>query len=222
MKISESAIVKVSVCGIFSRPTFKSEMVTQALKSEKVKLVDKKNNWFKVYLVKDGYTGWIHEMYFSDSKILKQTFKPEMFTDFPIINKAFSMLGVPYVWGGRSSNGYDCSGLIQTLMDSLGYQFPRDAKDQVKSKYLKEVSLIDSLESDIVFFEENSIVTHVGILISKPKFSKNSSGYKFYIIHSSGTVKISELIIDRDMYAIIDDKSNEVKLHKIMRFYSNE
>ena len=161
-------------------------------------------------------------MYFSDSKILKQTFKPEMFTDFPIINKAFSMLGVPYVWGGRSSNGYDCSGLIQTLMDSLGYQFPRDTKDQVKSKYLKEVSLIDSLESDIVFFEENSIVTHVGILISKPKFSKNSSGYKFYIIHSSGTVKISELIIDRDMYAIIDDKSNEVKLHKIMRFYSNE
>ena len=66
MKIPERAIVKVSVCGIFAEPTFKSEMVNQALESESVQIISKKNNWYQVCLDNDGYEGWIHEMYFND------------------------------------------------------------------------------------------------------------------------------------------------------------
>ena len=219
MKNSNHAIVKVSVCGIFAEPTFKSEMVNQALISEQVQIIDKKDSWYKVQLDSDGYKGWIHEMYFSDISPLNESFNPEMFVRFPIIQTAFQMIGKPYVWGGRSSNGYDCSGLIQTTMNILGVDFPRDAKDQVDSKLLYEVKFQESLESDIAFFEENNIVSHVGILISASEVVADNLGFRFFMIHSSGMVKISEVKFDNSLYAFIDGKHDKkIKLHKIMRF----
>ena len=69
------------------------------------------------------------------------------FSDFPIIKGAYKMLGKPYIWGGRSYQGYDCSGLVQTTMNSLGFDFPRDAKKQAESNLLYEVAIEDD-ESD--------------------------------------------------------------------------
>lgn len=219
MKLPESAIVKVSVCGIFAEPTFKSEMVNQALISEQVQVIDKKDNWYKVCLKNDGYKGWIHEMYFCDASKLNKSFNSEMFAESPIVQIAFQMLGKPYVWGGRSSNGYDCSGLVQTTMNMLGVHFPRDTKEQIKSKLLYEVKLQEALESDIVFFEENNVVSHVGILISAVDSIANNLEFRFFIIHSSGMVKISEVKLDNSLFISIDGKyDKKVKLHKIMRF----
>ena len=219
MKISERAIVKVSVCGIFAEPTFKSEMVNQALKSESVQIISKKDNWYQVCLDNDGYEGWIHEMYFNDPSNLNKSFTQSMFLKFPIIQTVFQMIGKPYVWGGRSSHGYDCSGLIQTAMNMLGVDFPRDAKDQVNSRLLHEVKLQESLESDIVFFEENKMVSHVGVLISAAESILNNTEFRFFMIHSSGMVKISEVKLDSSLLASIDGKYDEkLKLHKIMRF----
>ena len=219
MKNSENAIIKVSVCGIFAEPTFKSEMVNQALISEQVQIIDKKDNWYRVCLKNDGYEGWIHEMYFCNVSKLNKDFNQEMFEDFPIIQTAFQMLGKPYVWGGRSANGYDCSGLIQTTLNILGVKFPRDAKEQVNSKLLYEVKLQESLKSDIVFFEEKKMVVHVGILISEADFNVTNSEFKFFMIHSSGMVKISEVRVDKSLLVSIDEKCDKkVKLHKIMRF----
>ena len=219
MKIPERAIVKVSVCGIFAEPTFKSEMVNQALESESVQIISKKNNWYQVCLDNDGYEGWIHEMYFNDSSNLNKSFTQSMFLKFPIIQTVFQMIGKPYIWGGRSFHGYDCSGLIQTAMNMLGVDFPRDAKDQVNSRLLHEVKLQESLKSDIVFFEEKKMVVHVGILISETDFNVTNSEFKFFMIHSSGMVKISEVRVDKSLLVSIDEKCDKkVKLHKIMRF----
>ena len=80
MKNPERASIKVSVCGIFAEPTFKSEMVTQALMSEVVEVWDRNDNWYKIHLLYDGYEGWIHEMY------LKSTNTKE-FDDIVVNNK---------------------------------------------------------------------------------------------------------------------------------------
>ena len=146
MKIPERAIVNVSVCGIFAQPTFKSEMVNQALIKEKVTIIDKKDNWYKAYLSHDKYEGWIHEMYLdignkNNRNLIDDTYYIQRFSKTPILNEAFKLLGKPYLWGGRSFQGYDCSGLVQSCSALVGYKIPRDAKDQIKSNLLLEVEI---------------------------------------------------------------------------------
>jgi len=226
MKLPERAIVKVSACGIFAEPTFKSEMVNQALELEQVEIVDRKDSWLKICLMPDGYRGWIHEMYLNDLTSSEDYLKDidmNKFSNFPIIKTALEMLGKPYLWGGRSSQGYDCSGLIQTTMNSLGFQFPRDTKDQINSDLLYEIELEDVKEQDFLFFQENNVVSHVAISISESIKVENNSKLAFHIIHSSGMVRVSRVIFDKLLYAFIDEgNKNEIKLYKAMRLKENE
>ena len=228
MKLPEHAVVKVSACGIFAHPTFKSEMVNQALIDEEVFISDKKDNWYKIELKHDGYIGWIHEMYLIFDKKINDIKVDEYylnkFSKNSIINKAFKMLGKPYLWGGRSFQGYDCSGFVQTCIKSLGVLFPRDAQEQVKSNLLYEIALKDISTGDLLFFEERNLVTHVAIAISFEDiddFSKKSinSGQ---IIHSYGSVKISEIVFNDMLYGIVDgNDEKKLKLHKVMRLKNN-
>ena len=221
MNFLELANVKVPACGIFAEPTFKSEMVNQVLEGEEVKIIDKKGRWLQVSLVFDGYEGWIHEMYLDSINASDDYLKEiniEDFSDFPIIKGAYKMLGKPYIWGGRSYQGYDCSGLVQTTMNSLGFDFPRDAKKQAESNLLYEVAIEDVLEQDFLFFEENGAISHVAISMTENINSKNNSHYRFYIIHSSGMVRVSNVIFDKLLNASIDGKrDSKIKLHKAMR-----
>ncbi len=224
MKIPERAIVNVSVCGIFAQPTFKSEMVNQALIKEKVTIIDKKDNWYKAYLNHDKYEGWIHEMYLDISNknnqdLIDETYYIERFSKIPILDEAFKLLGKPYLWGGRSFQGYDCSGLVQACASLIGFNLPRDAKDQVKSDLLLEVEIKNICSGDLLFFEENNFVNHVAIGINSFKNLNSKLIYSGEIIHSSGTVKISKIEFDSQLYGVVDNNhENKIKLHKIMRF----
>ena len=223
MKDPERGVIKVSACGIFSEPTFKSEMLTQALMFEEVLIFNKKDNWYKVELKHDGYKGWIHEMYLEDSKsVMNNKDYKENFSKSLILDKAFKMLGKPYLWGGRSFQGYDCSGLVQTCINALGFSFPRDAKDQINSELLYEIKLKDICSGDLLFFEQDKIVNHVGITINSFNLDEDSSSYYGKIIHSSGSVKISNIIFDNLLYGIIDgNDEKKIKLYKIMRLKEN-
>jgi hypothetical protein len=67
--------------------------------------------------------------------------------------------GAPYLWGGRSHDGLDCSGLVQLAVMAAGHPCPRDTKDQVKTLG-REISGERPQRGDFVFFER-----HVGIMI---------------------------------------------------------
>ena len=237
MKLPERAIVKVSACGIFTEPTFKSEMVNQALIDEEVLISNKKDSWYKIELKHDKYIGWIHEMYLTFDKnniedyqgYFRDEYK-ERFLGNPIINKAFKMLGKPYLWGGRSFQGYDCSGFVQACIKSLGVSFPRDARDQVNSTLLYEIDFKDISTGDLLFFEEENLVTHVAINIDIEKAithqlycHNKTSAYIGSIIHSYGSVKISVIIFDNQSYGVVDhNPEKKIKLYKIMRLKENE
>ena len=65
---NEYKIVYSSVASIYNKPTFTSELITQALIWEELLICNKKNNWYKVKQ-RDGYIGWIHSFYIVDSGI---------------------------------------------------------------------------------------------------------------------------------------------------------
>lgn len=99
-----------------------------------------------------------------------------------IVRIAKQFVNSPYLWGGRSPYGIDCSGLSQVVYKIMGINIPRDAGQQVKLG--ESVDFINMIQpGDLAFFDnEEEIITHVGIIIDKGK-----------ILHSSGFVKVDSL-----------------------------
>ena len=86
-----------------------------------------------------------------------------------IIHEAKKFLGVPYLWGGLSSNGLDCSGLVQLVLSRFGIQVPRDTSEQIHIG--SEVKREDIQSGDLIFFKR-----HVGIAIGKHTIIHSSIG----------------------------------------------
>jgi hypothetical protein len=110
-----------------------------------------------------------------------------------IIAQAEKLLGVPYLWGGMSAKGVDCSGLVRISHIMNGILLPRNASQQVKCGERVE---LDNLErGDLVFFgtpatdQKPMKITHVGIYLGGNK-----------IIHSSHRVRINSLIPGEEDY----------------------
>ncbi len=92
-----------------------------------------------------------------------------------IIEAAKGYLGVPYRWGGTSSDGFDCSGFIQHLFARAGFSVPRQAKNQIRVG--EEVADDALMPGDLVFFSTYARgASHVGIYLGGGEFIHASSG----------------------------------------------
>ncbi len=80
-----------------------------------------------------------------------------------IVRTAKLFLGLPYLWGGTSGFGFDCSGLTHLVFAMRGLIIPRDADAQAKVG--EAVDRADLRPGDLVFFATNGVVHHVGIYV---------------------------------------------------------
>lgn len=141
-------IVKARATHIYPHPTFKSRTHLSLSFMSRLALSDKTENGFSQ--LEDG--SWV----FNDHIERLDGFKmPE-----DLAQTATLYLGTPYIYGGRSSFGIDCSGLVQQAVMACGYDCPpRDACDQEDS-FGKPISHDDIQRNDVVYFKG-----HVGIMM---------------------------------------------------------
>jgi NlpC/P60 family len=86
-----------------------------------------------------------------------------------IANYAKQFIGVPYQWGGESTSGFDCSGLVQTVFAHFHKSLPRTAAEQAQVGHV--ISKADLQPGDLVFFNtDGSDFSHDGIYVGDGKF----------------------------------------------------
>lgn len=199
--------VQVPVLPGRSLPAHSAEMSTQFLFGEWVDCLENQGEWWFVQRKDEGYPAWVRSSglvaigsnevpgYFQHA-LIQQTpgdfgmvwtsmgSKVHQPTQGPISlpEWAEAWLGVPYLWGGKTAMGIDCSGLSQLFWESRGFILPRDAAQQAEVGHLVSW-LFESKPGDLVFFDnEEGRIVHVGILLSADR-----------VLHAAGMVRIDKI-----------------------------
>jgi hypothetical protein len=126
---------------------------------------------------KSGHSLLNNEMYQFDGLTTPGFVKKEK-----LVENALMYLNAPYLWGGRSPLGIDCSGFSQMVYRLQGVNLPRDAYQQAEIG--TTLSFVEESEpGDLAFFDNNEgEITHVGIILEDN-----------HIIHASGKVRIDRI-----------------------------
>jgi cell wall-associated NlpC family hydrolase len=243
-------VVVVPVANMYSKPTEKADVVSQAIYGSNVKLLESRGEWSKIQ-TPDHYKGWTPSRYLRiiltgngyatagptlqvESLFANIYAEPDVTKHKPVITVPFEtklevpiqeqkgrskaetlknkipdgwlhvrlagmtfawiqagdtaadpkpltipesielakrFLGVPYLWGGSSSYGYDCSGFTQMLVRARGIDMPRDADQQAAWSGVGRVKRKDLQAGDLLFFgSSEKDITHTGMYIGDGQF----------------------------------------------------
>ena len=184
-KASEKLIFTEQYGKSFSEAQENSTPVSDLVLGNILELKTENGNFYEV-VYPDGRTAFIPTKSSAKYADWIKTEKPAE----KLVSTAQNLMGLPYLWGGTSAKGVDCSGYTKTVYFMNGYIIPRDASQQVR-----EGILIDSTKNfsnlekgDLLFFgrpatdSTSERVVHVGMWIGNNEF-----------IHSSGDVHISSM-----------------------------
>lgn len=147
---------RVWVSGLDDSGRVYNGILTQLLQGEPVLVEEVVSGWARVVATAQpaakldprGYPGWLplHQLRFDD-----------------VLEVAREWLGTPYVWGGLTPHGIDCSGLVHLAFRRAGRTLPRDADDQARAT--APVPAGQEVPGDLYFFsEKGERVTHVGFV----------------------------------------------------------
>jgi len=168
--------------------------VSDVVMGSLLRRVSTESGWTKVELP-DARQGYLRVSSVADYAEFRATLKP---TADGIESTAKLFMGAPYLWGGTSSKGFDCSGYAKTVLRMNGLELPRDTDQQAREGVA--VPIDDTLgqvrKGDLLFFGAKAAadrperVSHVGIALGGGEF-----------IHASGLVRRNSLLPESPIFS---------------------
>lgn len=212
IEMNEKLMCHLAAIPMRKEPGDKSEMVNQVLFGETAVVLDENEKWFMIRLDHDHYEGWVDKKQMQESTAINEERRPVRViyelaegrimpcgalvrdssqadksagSDMQTLISAF--MGSPYLWGGRTFMGIDCSGFTQVVFRAIGKSLPRDAYQQAECG--EAIAFIEECEAgDLAFFDNaEGRIIHVGIITGK-----DSTG-RLQIAHASGEVRLDYL-----------------------------
>ena len=205
-------IITSGAAPVYQESNFNSPCLTEAVFGESCQILDQDENWFRIKCEDEyegwvnAFYGHMSPEKNTPTHVIvfpnenrhydpKFPFGAKVTENLPgtiqitdtlgldqVIPVAKTLLGIPYKWGGKTSLGIDCSGLVQSVLKICGLEIPRDSTQQ-RDFFANDKIQMDAAEpGDLHFFGKDGSVTHVG-------FSTGGKG----ILHSQGFVKEESL-----------------------------
>jgi gamma-D-glutamyl-L-lysine dipeptidyl-peptidase len=162
----------VDVAPLHAEPDVSSQQVTQALRGEPLTVAERRDGWARVTTAY-GYPGWVEASAISEEPA--GDWLPGVRDGDPV-DEARAYLGTPYLWGGMSERGIDCSGLIHMSWRRLGRLVPRDAVQQAEAAQKVD----EPRYGDLAVYGRES-VTHIAFWLGTGR-----------ILHAAGSREVVE------------------------------
>jgi gamma-D-glutamyl-L-lysine dipeptidyl-peptidase len=138
-------LCSVDVAAVRAEPRDDAERVTELLRGEPVSVDERQNGWARILTAYD-YPGWVRE-----EELAGAGGDP--------VEHARRYLGAPYLWGGLTERGIDCSGLVHMSYRWLGRLVPRDADQQEEAG--TPVAEDDLERGDLITYGDENGATHI-------------------------------------------------------------
>jgi cell wall-associated NlpC family hydrolase len=155
--VGEHTFVR-QLAALRAEPADDAEQVTQALAGEPLRVLEERGGWARVETAYE-YPGWVRREHLggeADAEWLRPV------ADDPV-EQARTLVGTRYEWGGMSSAGIDCSGLVHMAFRACGRLVPRDADQQEDAG--ERVSEADLRAGDLVTYGPPTGADHVAFWI---------------------------------------------------------
>ena len=193
--LSSPKIIYTKVYGFsYSEADENSQSVSDLVAGNLLKIMGEDSNFFLVNYP-DGRVAYIKK---DEAKLFNDWYGALNPTGETILNTAYRFMGIPYLWGGTSTKGMDCSGFTKTVYYLNGIILQRDASQQANDGELVDTK--DGWQNlqpgDLLFFGKKATdnkkerVTHVAIYIGDGDF-----------IHAAGRVKINSFNPEKPYYS---------------------
>lgn len=176
-QINGSGKVNADNLNVRATPDMNGAILGKLPDNANVNIITKTGEWFEISF--GGSIGYVHSDYLAASR---REVKEVVIPTIPqsasgeekaqlLVDYAMEFLGVPYVWGGTSPSGFDCSGLVYYVYGKFDEKLYRVACDMLKNG--TAVSFDDMKPGDIVLFwnqERYQSINHVGIYVGDGNF----------------------------------------------------